>query len=433
MITKDLIKLITEEQKNRILKREAGIHRSLLDSIMAKINLKETVVISGVRRSGKSTLLIQILKGLMNTGVRQENILYVNFEDERLDGFAINDFNTLWEVFLELNNPEGKVYMFLDEIQEVEKWEKFINRIYEMEDVKIFITGSNARLLSSEISSLLTGRNISYTLNTFSFNEVFTLKNIKNIYDTKETAALHRKLDIYFDYGGFPEVYLKKDKILLGNYVRDIINRDIISRHKIKNIKLFNEFARYVISCYGRYVTYGKLKRAFNLGSVNTAKRYLGFMEEAYIVYSMENYSSSMSEVVKSPRKIYASDHGLGKYFSLKSSENMGAVLENIVFLELKRRQNTNPEMEIYYWKGPQQREVDFVVKEGLMIKELIQVCWDVENIETREREVKALLKAMERFKLEDGLIITREFSGEEIIDEKNIKYIPVWKWLIGI
>jgi len=433
MITKDLIKLVTEEQKNRILGREAGIRRSLLDNIMAKIELKETVVISGVRRSGKSTLLIQILKGLMNTGVKKENILYVNFEDERLDGFAVKDFNMLWEVFLELNNPKEKVYMFLDEIQEVERWEKFVNRMYELEDVKIFITGSNARLLSSEISSLLTGRNITYTLNTFSFNEVFELKNIKNIYDTKETAALHRKLDEYFDYGGFPEVYLKKEKILLGNYVRDIINRDIISRHKIKNIKLFNEFARYVISCYGRYVTYGKLRGVFNLGSVNTAKRYLGFMEDAYLVYIVANYSSSMSEVVKSPRKIYASDHGLGRYFSLKSSEDKGAALENIVFLELKRRQNEKPEMEIYYWKDPQQREVDFVVKEGINLKELIQVCWDVENLETREREVKALLKATEQFKINEGLIITREFSGEERIDEKNIWYVPVWKWLLGI
>jgi len=431
MITKDLIKMVIEEQINRILEREEGIKRDLLDIVWKSIKLKEVVVISGVRRSGKSTLLLQTLKNLIKTE-KGGNILYVNFEDERLDGFSLDDFNLLWESFLELNDPKGKVYLFLDEIQEVDKWEKWVSRMYELEDVKIFITGSNARLLSSEISTLLTGRNITYTLNTFSFSEVC---KPKNIYDTRERAAIHRDLGRYFEYGGFPEIYLKKDKTLLGHYIRDIINRDIISRYKIKNTKLFNEFVRYVISCYGRYITFGKLKGVFNLGSVNTVKKYLGFLEEAYLVFSVENYSSSLAEIVKSPRKIFAADHALADYFSIKSSENIGHRIENIVFLQLKRRQNTIPEMNIYYWKGSRHGEVDFLIKEGLKVKELIQVCRDIEDPETKKREIKALLEAMREFKLKQGLVITEDKEGEEKMKSKGksytVKFVPLWKWFL--
>jgi len=425
MITKDLIKLVIEEHKNRVLARDSGIRRDLLQHVLKAMSLKEAIVISGVRRCGKSTILVQVLKELVKKD-RRENILYVNFEDERLDGFALKDFNMLWETFLEINEPKGKVYLFLDEIQEVERWEKWVNRMYEMENVKIFITGSNARLLSSEISSLLTGRNITYGLNTFSFREIC---KPKSLHDTREIARINRKLNRFFKYGGFPEVYLKRDKLLLGHYLRDIINRDIIERHKLKNTKLFNEFVRYVLSCYGRLITFGKLRKVFNLGSVNTAKKYIGYLEEAYLVFNVESYSSSMSEIVKSPRKIFVADHALAEYFSIKSGRDLGCRLENIVFLELKRMQNLLPEMEIYYWKG--RGEVDFLVKVGLKVKKLIQVCWNIVEEDTKEREVKGLMEAMNELGLKEGLIITMDHEGEETIGGKKIRYIPLWKWLL--
>jgi predicted AAA+ superfamily ATPase len=425
MITKDLIKQVTEEQKNRVLDRDEGIKRDLLKLILKAMPLKEAIIISGIRRSGKSTLLVQILKELIKKKPR-ENILYVNFEDERLDGFTLGDFNLLWETFLEMNEPEDRIYLFLDEIQEVERWEKWINRLYEMENVKIFITGSNARLLSSEISTLLTGRNITYSLNTFSLKEIC---QPKSLYDTREIAGINRKLNRFFEYGSFPEVYLKRDKILLGHYLRDIVNRDIIFRHKIKDTRLFNEFVRYTISCYGRLITFGKLRNIFNLGSVNTAKKYIGYLEEAYIIHSIEKYSNSMSEIIRSPRKIFVADHALAEYFSFKSGRDMGRRLENIVFLELKRMQNLMPEMEIYYWK--RKREVDFLVKEGPKIRDLIQVCWDMREEDTKEREVNGLLEAMKEFKLREGLVITGDYEGEEKIDGNKIKYTPLWKWLL--
>ncbi len=425
MITKDLIKLVIEEQKNRIMSRDSGIRRDIIEHILRVMPLKEAIIISGIRRSGKSTLLLQILKELIKKE-KKENLLYVNFEDERLDGFALKDFNLLWETFLEMNEPTGRIYLFLDEIQEVERWEKWVNRIYDLENVKMFITGSNARLLSSEISSLLTGRNITYNLNTFSFREIC---KPKTLYDTREIAGINRKLNEFFEYGGFPEVYLKKDKILLGHYLRDIINRDIIFRHKIKNTKLFNEFVRYVLSCYGRFITFGKLRNVFNLGSVNTAKKYTGYLEEAYIIFSLENYSTSMSEIVRSPRKIFIADHALSEYFSPRSGKDLGRRLENMVFLELKRIQNLTPEMEIYYWK--KKGEVDFLVKEGLRVKELIQVCRDIGEEDTKEREIKGLLNAMNEFKLKNGLIITENYDGEEEIKGMKVKFVPLWKWLL--
>lgn len=425
MLNRELLGMVIEEQKARILERDEGLERNLLGVILRHLDLKEVVVISGIRRAGKSTLLVQIIKRLLkNTG--KDNIFYINLEDERLEGFGLKDFNTLWELFLEINNPKGRAYVFLDEIQEVGKWEKWVNRLYETENAKIFITGSNARLLSSEISSLLTGRNITYNLLPFSFSEVF---RDGKTYDTRKRAEMNRALKRYFEFGGFPEVFLKGDRILLGGYLRDIVNRDIISRYKIRNVKLFNEFVRYLISCYGRGVTFGRLKGVFNLGSVNTAKKYLGFMEEAYLVYAVESYSSSTSEVVKSPRKVYAADHSLAEYMSLKVSPNPGQGMENIVFLELKRRQNTNPEMGIYYWKD--EGEVDFLVKDGLKIKELIQVCRDIEDPETKKRETRPLLKAMEKFRLREGTVITGDFELLETVKGRKIRYVPLWKWIL--
>ncbi|ODS41900.1 MAG: hypothetical protein MSIBF_00615 [Candidatus Altiarchaeales archaeon IMC4] len=416
-MNRTIIRQVFEEQRERILEREHGVGREIEPKIAEKLNLKESIVISGVRRCGKSSLLGQIAKN------QAGDFLYVNFEDERLDGFKVKDFNVLWEEYLSAYKPEGKVFIFLDEVQEVEKWEKWVNRMGEFESVKFFITGSNARLLSSEISSLLTGRNITFPLFPFSFKEIC---KPANLYDTKETAKIRANLKQYMEYGGFPAVFLNEDRDLLSGYFRDIINRDIIDRYEIKNKKLFNELAKYVLSCYGRPITFRKLGNVFEVNSPNTIKRYLGYLEEAYLIFTLENYSSSMAEIVKMPRKVYAIDACLADHMAFKESQNIGARIENIVFLELKRRGK-----EIYYWKDGKQREVDFVIKEGMKPKQLIQVCYDIEDPDTKKKEINALLGAMENFNLKDGLVITDDYEYEEEISGGMIRYTPLWKWLL--
>jgi predicted AAA+ superfamily ATPase len=428
MIPERVIAQVIEEQRKRVLEGDAGIPRGLLPGILERLKLKEIVVISGIRRCGKSTLLKQIVKHLMSKGIGEGNILYVNLEDERLDGFALSDFNRMYEIYLSRNSPRGRVYIFLDEVQEIEKWEKWVNRMQEFEDVKILITGSNARLMSSEISSLLTGRNITYALFPFSFSEIC---RPESLYDTREIAKAKSAFRDYIEFGGFPEAYLNRDRDILGTYYRDIINRDIVSRNRIRETKTFGEFARYAISCVGRYVTFHKLKNVFDLGSVNTAKKYLGFMEESYLIFSVESYSRSVAEITKSPRKIYAADHALADYFSLKEGRNMGQIAENIVFIELKRMQPDKPPTQIFYYQHKGRDEVDFLLKEGEKVRQLIQVCWDLADEETKRREIKGLLKAMDEFRLKKGLVITEDFEGKETLKGKGIVYTPLWKWLL--
>jgi len=423
---KQILKKVIEEQRNRILAREFGIKRGILSKLLDKLKLKEVVVISGVRRSGKSFLLNQIIKSLKNKA-----FLYINFEDERLDGFTLKDFNKLWGEFLALYKPDGEIFAFVDEIQEIKGWEKWVNRMYEFEKVRFFITGSNARLLSSEISTLLTGRNITYELYPLSFKEIVKTNNLKLSYDTKETAKINALFNDYLEYGGFPAVWLEQEKELLLGYYNDIINRDITERYKIKNKKLFREFVRYALSCYGRYITFHKLKNVFDLKSVNTAKKYFGFAEEAFLVFSLESYSSAMAEVVKAPRKCFVVDHGMADYLSLKSGKDIGLKYENIVFVELKRKQIVNPKTEIYYWKNPQGYEVDFVVKEDLKVKQLIQVCYNPNDYDTKKRELRALIKASNKLKCKDLLVITEDKEGKEKVKNQKIRYIPLWKWLL--
>lgn len=422
-----------EEQRNRLLEKDLGMRREMLEHILKKIALRETIVISGVRRSGKSVLLRQIVRH--TNSFKETGFFYINFDDERLDGFALKDFNALWEEFLITGMPKNSVFAFVDEIQEIKGWEKWVSRMYEFENVKFFITGSNARLLSSEISTVLTGRNLTYQIFPFSFKEIVNANNLKASNDTKEIAMIKSLFRDYLEFGGFPEVWLKKEKELLSGYYNDIINRDITERYKIKNKKLFREFISYIISCYGKYITYHKLKNVFNLKSVNTAKKYFGFAEEAFLIYSLESYSSALAEIVKAPRKCFVIDHGLADYLSLKSGESLSSRYENIVFIELKRMQSLNQSMQAYYWKNAQGHEVDFLVKEGNAVKQLIQVCYSISDQKTKDREIRAILKASQELKCNNLLILTEDYEAEEDAEwfgmKGKIVFVPLWKWLL--
>lgn len=429
---KNKLKELLIEYKQRFLTARTDlIRREVQDNIEPFIEFKEVVIITGPRRGGKSSLMKLICDDLIKRyKVSPSNILYLNFEDERFIEFNTGDFAQIFELFLQINKPAGRLYFFLDEIQNVTGWERWVNRLYENENIKIFITGSNASLLSSEISTALTGRNRTITNFPFSFGEFLTFKNYRlqknDFYQTKKRAAIKSFFQEYLKLGGYPEIIKINDPTLLEQYFKDIIYRDILPRYSIKKIKEIRELCLFLASNLGSIHSYSRLQNLIEVKSINTVKTYLEILEEAYLFYRINLFDYSIKRQIYNPSKIYIIDTALGNSISFKFSENIGHIYENLVFLELKRRNK-----EIYYWKSKKGKEVDFLIKKGLNIEEAIQVSYNLNYKKTLDREIEALLIAKDEFKIEHLSIITEDEEAEKEIGDVKIKIIPLWKWLL--
>lgn len=410
---KSALKQIILEQKELFEKDEEIIRRVIPENILKS---NKVIVITGIRRCGKSTLLRQISK-------KYKTFFYFNFEDERLLNFTYNDFNTLLQAFFEIN-PAGTTFFF-DEIQTVAGWEKFVRRMFN-ENYKIFVTGSNASLLSSEIATSLTGRNLQLCLYPFSFKEYlsFTKFPAKEIYTTKEKAMLSELLHNYLKYGGFPEVIKSKDMKELSQIYQDIIIKDVLVRFKIRDSKDFRELSLYLMSNAAKKISFNKLKNLLNFNSTTKVKNYVDFLSQTYLIFLLPKYSPSLKKQLVNDRKVYSVDTGLVNAVSFQFSENKGRLLENAVFLELLRNNN-----ELFYFE--EKNECDFVIKKGTKIIEAIQAAADISSPETRKREIEGLSLAMKEFNLKTGLIITE--NTEDIIEDagRKIQIIPLWKFLL--
>ncbi|MBM3707159.1 MAG: ATP-binding protein [Actinobacteria bacterium] len=396
------------------------VEREIESRIKIALDDKLIKVISGVRRCGKSFLAHKILK--------DKNYGYINFDDERLIGIKTEDLNYLLEVLREIN-PDFN-YLLLDEIQNVPGWELFTNRL-QRTGCNLVITGSNTNLLSKELATSLTGRHFLIELYPFSFKEFLQIKNFSydenDLYVTEKKAHIKRLLGEYIKYGGFPEL----SKIeLKEQYLRDlydkIISRDIVSRYKIKYIKTLKEISLYLFSNFGSTITYQKLKNIFEVKSVHTIKNYMDYLEEAYLAFQLNPFSFKLKNQLSGRRKIYTIDSGLINSISFQFSYNLGRLMENIVFTQLKRKG-----VEFYFYNSQSKEEVDFIIKDNLNIKELIQVCFNLDNLETREREIKSLLRASNYLNCNNLKIITLDTENKEQIKGKNIIFIPLWKWLL--
>ena len=420
MKTKKIVTELLEENKRyselEIMPRdkEKELHNLL--------KTDEIITISGVRRCGKSYLILSILKDLPGA-------LYVNFEDERLAGFTAENLKEIYKSFIEIRNPGNKVYFLLDEVQEVKNWEKWVRRMHDSKGLNFILTGSNASLLAPEIATTLGGRNIEINLFPLSFKEFLKVKKFTPEYLTEtETSKIKYYLNEYIEHGGFPKVALvegsfEKKSILMG-YFNTIVYKDIVKRFEIRDVEQFREFAIYLIANGSSLMSYYKLKNIFGVG-VETVKNYFRYMETAFLIFNVPIFSYKLKDQMKYPRKLYCIDTGLRNAVSFRFMEDKGKLYENIVAVELKRR-----EKEFYYWKDDKQREVDFVIKENLEPKHLVQVCYDIEKPETRNRETKALVEAMDKFNLSSGIIITEDYEDDEHIEGKQIIYKPLWKWL---
>lgn len=411
---KKLLQLAAVEQRKIFEKRNNIITR---DVDWLAIKTKKVTAISGIRRSGKSTLLKQIAKGL-------KGYYYLNFEDERLIDFTFSDFNMLYEVFLE-NFGEQGVFLF-DEIQNIYGWEKFVRRLFE-EGAKVFVTGSNAKLLSSELATSLTGRHIKIELFPFSFKEFLLFKGveIKDFYDTKERSSVVNYFKQYLELGGFPEIIISQSMEELKQLYQDVLLKDLIVRFKIRDIKTFRELALFLISNVASLSSLNNLKKLLGFKSVTTVKNYIDFLEESYLIFNVPKFDYSIKKQIRNEKKVYAIDTGIINSISFSFSENFGHLLENVVYIELKRRGQN-----IYYHQN--KNECDFLIKEGMKITRAIQVTETLDK-KTKEREIAGLLEAMEQYHLPNGLVITFDQEEEFKTGKYLIKVLPIWKWLLGL
>lgn len=383
------------------------------------LNSSEIIIITGIRRCGKSTLLQQI------RSKQREKDYYINFDDERLINFKVEDFQMLIELFHELFG-EQKTFYF-DEIQNIDQWERFVRRLHDMGN-KIFITGSNARMLSRELGTHLTGRILTHELYPFSLKEFIAFKNPElleeNYYQTSVKAKIMAYFNEYFEDGGFPNFIKSKDELWLKTLFDNILYRDIMVRNNITKEKEIRELVSYMTGNYARLSTYNELARYIGIKNATTIKNYIGFLSDSYLIFQTNKFDYSLSVQLLNPKKSYFIDNGLVRRVGFSFPDNLGYLLENLIFIELKRRGK-----EVYYHNKNQ--ECDFLIKEGNQIKEALQVTYTMPNDKTRKREISGLLDAMETYNLSSGLIITADNEEDLNVDGKTIKILPAWKWLI--
>lgn len=413
------------EQRDYFFSKQDYILRDV--DFKKALNTSEIVIISGIRRCGKSTLL-KILADELLIKAGKENVFYLNFDDERLVNFTVENFNDLWQWFLQNCEKNNKYYFFLDEVQAVPYWEKWVKRLYEQEKVKVFVTGSNASLLSSEISTLLTGRNYTLELFPFSFKEFLILEkidgNLEKSLTTQRKAVLIKKFKDYLEWGSFPQVLVKKNKEFVKSYFNDILYKDIIARYSLRDVKEIKEMAVYLASNIGMIVSYSTLMTVTNIKSTSSVKNYWDYFMGSFLFYKVNKFDYSVKKQIYNPVKNYIIDSLLAQQIGFNFSENRGRLLENVVFIHLKREGK-----EIYYHLN--KKECDFVIKDGLKIREAIQICYEL-NKENENRELGGLVDALKSYKIKEGLIITFDQEKEIMFEGFSIKVVPIWKYLLS-
>lgn len=403
---------VLNDQISFFLKKDPGLERDI--DFKKYISSKQIVIISGVRRSGKSTLLKQI-------SLKIPRFYYINFDDERLINFNFDDFNKLMILW---KKKFASKYILIDEIQNINHWERFIRRIHD-EEYKVFITGSNAKLLSSELSTHLTGRYKKIELFPFSFREFLRWNNINfsNPITSEVKAEILKLFDKYLVNGGFPEYIKYKDKEYLKRIYEDILYRDIITRFRIKEIKSFRELANYIFTNFTKQTSYNNLKNILGIKTTMSVRDYVGFLEESYLIFELFKYDFSLKKQYVSDKKLYVIDNGLRNATAFYFSQDKGYLLENLVYLELKRRGK-----DLYYFKD--KSECDFLVKEKNRIVQAIQISKNIDK-SNEKREFGGLVNAFDRLKIKNGLILTENQEGIKKFGGYKIIIKPVWKWLI--
>ncbi len=414
---------------------EAGIERKgYLEKCMSFLKTNVIVSIIGVRRAGKSYIMRQIIKRMMESGTPKEDILMVNLEDERFTEFYPKLLDEIYETYSEFLKPGKKPVILLDEIHNMPRWEKWVRTMQELGKAKIIVSGSSSKLMSGELATVLTGRHLDMFVFPLGFEEFLRFNNLEiesKLDAVSKKTEIMRLFNQYLEFGGFPEVVSSKDKKqLLLTYFEDVITKDIEKRYDVKEKEKLRTLSRFYLTNISSPVTFNSLRKHLST-TTNTIERFSSFLEETNMIFFVKRFSFKTKEQEKAARKVYSIDVGLSNAVGFRFSSNAGKVAENVVAVALKRMQSFDPNTEIYYWQDSRKKEVDFVLKHVSGVKSLVQVCWNVEEYRTKEREIKALIKASNELRCSDLLVITGGFESEEKIRGKTIRYIPLWKWLL--
>jgi len=400
MLRQEEIQVVIDEQQLSFHQKRDFIPRDAMDYIPIEPHF--ATIITGIRRCGKSTLLLQLLKA------RYSGALYLNFEDIRLIAFEASDFARLKQ---EIDRRAIRV-LFFDEIQLASHWEVFVNQLLR-EGYTVFVTGSNASLLSKELGTHLTGRHLSMELFPFSYREFLRFRQLQPEADS---------LQAYLLAGGLPEYLHSDNPLVIGNLLDDILVRDIAVRHAVRDVASLKQLAIYLLSNVGALASANKFAGLFGIKSSTTILEYFNYFADAYLMEFIPQFDYSIKVQARNPKKIYAMDNGLVDAVSTSSTRNVGRRLENMIYLHLRRRYS-----EIYYFK--EKGECDFVVFEKGQIQHAIQVCHQVESTNFT-REYDGLMQALRYFNLDRGVIVTANQSDHFEAEGKYIDMVPAYHYL---
>ncbi len=410
--------------------------QKLESEVEKKYKTGEIIFLKGVRRSGKSTILLNHIKNLLSKGVKKEEILFINLEDPRFAPYLNTELlEEIKKAYLFYLNPKEKPHIFLDEIQNIRGFEKWLLKEYELKSSFLYATGSNSKLLSKEIGSSLSGRYLDILVYPLSFKEFLSFKGVKlsNKFDyITQKLEIERLFEEYMNYGGFPKVVLTEDMELknaeLKSYFDSILLRDIVARYKLDNFSVLEKLSVILLSNISNLTSNNKLKNILQV-SYETIEKYFEYLQNAFLIYSVPKFDWSLRKQMVSPKKIYSIDTGLSKRISFEVGRKKGDLLENTVFLELKRRYE-----DIYYYKTKESYEVDFLIKKQEKIEKLIQVSLNLNDEKTKKREIRALLKAKKELNCDCELMVLT-LDGSEIlnIDNEKIEVLNVTQWMLDL
>lgn len=415
---------------------ETGVPRRLrIETVRGK-----AAVCIGVRRSGKSTYMFQVIQRLLDSGVGRQNILYVNFFDDRLHALRRDNLGLIdeayYSMFPEKKNTET-VYCFFDEIQTASGWEPFVDRLMRTETCEVYLTGSSARMLSKEIATQMRGRALSWELFPFSFEEFLDFKGIGTVgtLSTKKRLLVQKAFEEYWETGGFPEVAGVSRHLRIKihqEYFNSILFRDLIERHDVSHPKALTDLAHWLMdnaaSLYSVNRLTGYLKSLGHRAPKSSVSDYLEWFEDAFFLFTVKLFDPSLARSNTNPKKVYCIDHALVASVSSGILINSGHLLENLVFSALRR---VHP--EIYYYRTRSGREVDFIVPMRGRPRMLVQVCESLAEPQTRKRETGALIEAMAELGLKTGIIVTRNEDERVDIGAGTIAIIPAWRFLLEL
>ncbi len=419
-----MIKETILEQKTRkdALLKESYIPRYQTAELEKMLDNNLIKVILGPRRAGKSFFAIHIFK--------PQEVAYINFDDENL--LKVGNYDEIIQSTLEVYGQTK--YLLLDEIQNVPKWELLVNRLHR-NGYNILITGSNSKLLSKEFATHLTGRHLPLELLPFSFQEFLTYKhfteNTKEIMTTEKKAELLGYVDSFMKNGGFPELVIHelKPETYLTPFIESLLFKDVIKRYKLRKADHVYNLETYLINNIAKEFTYERLANNLGITSWATVVKYMAYLEEAYLLVILSRYSHKTAQRLKSPKKVYMIDNGLITSTAVQISKDNGRLMENLVFTELLKK-GLRPNLELFYYKTRNDKEIDFVIKKGASVKELIQVVYDISNIDVSEREIKALVEAQEELHAEKLIILTWDEKKQVNLHNTVIEFVPLWEWL---